>query len=467
LGPLALALVLAFGWFAVWLAVLLGGMLIVEQVAMPRVYRQVVVEPDGTLVVVERSFRNYQEVVYRNADGTLRSVQQEPTGLIGASLPGEGAWATSTGWSSRLSGFAIREPERVYWYGVYDGPPPARLYFVGFDPVTKARVGFLGRNGFSETLPPPEQHFELARVVDGLGYNPLGYEPVEAVAVWAAPAGGIAAPTDAARETSVFVATPDALHRIDLARRTTAVVLREPAIVSASRLVLAATSERPQLVRAVRTRDRILLLGDDSSVPRSYRLPKELHDERLTVYALADGQLLAQFSLLDTAAQRFVKFDAEGRVSRRHELPPSQSPGPAWLTSLLVPAPLFDTLANLALYPTSRHAVHPKLSYRDALERTLSGTWPGLVANCLIGVLAAVACVRQQRAFVLSGTPVWAIFVLLLGVPGLLGYLCHRSWPPRSACPACGQMAPRDRPACRDCGQAFPLPARSGMEIFA
>jgi hypothetical protein len=59
------------------------------------------------------------------------------------------------------------------------------------------------------------------------------------------------------------------------------------------------------------------------------------------------------------------------------------------------------------------------------------------------------------------------VFVLLFGVPAYLGYLAHRQWPGRRACPNCGRLAPRDRPACFACGRNFPSPAMKGIEVFA
>jgi len=48
-----------------------------------------------------------------------------------------------------------------------------------------------------------------------------------------------------------------------------------------------------------------------------------------------------------------------------------------------------------------------------------------------------------------------------------LGYLAHRTWAARLPCPHCGQLAPRDRPACFACGREFPVPPPSGIEVFA
>jgi predicted amidophosphoribosyltransferase len=57
--------------------------------------------------------------------------------------------------------------------------------------------------------------------------------------------------------------------------------------------------------------------------------------------------------------------------------------------------------------------------------------------------------------------------VFLFGVPMYLGYLAHRDWPARIACPVCGQPAPRDRETCLACGEPFAPPAPKGIEVFA
>ena len=76
-------------------------------------------------------------------------------------------------------------------------------------------------------------------------------------------------------------------------------------------------------------------------------------------------------------------------------------------------------------------------------------------------------CYRRQRRLHLPWTGAWVAFVFLFGVPGLVGYLVHRRWPPVTPCEGCGQAVPRDRPACARCGQEFSPPPPTGKEIFA
>jgi hypothetical protein len=57
--------------------------------------------------------------------------------------------------------------------------------------------------------------------------------------------------------------------------------------------------------------------------------------------------------------------------------------------------------------------------------------------------------------------------VLLLGLPGWIGYRFGRKWPVLEACSECGHTVPRDRENCVCCTNNFPRPALKGTEVFA
>jgi hypothetical protein len=85
----------------------------------------------------------------------------------------------------------------------------------------------------------------------------------------------------------------------------------------------------------------------------------------------------------------------------------------------------------------------------------------------LLSVILAVLCWRRNRQYFQPASGLWFVFVLLMGLPGLVGYLFHRRWPVQEACPACGRLVPRDRDACAACGKEFPAPQPKGIEVFA
>jgi len=61
----------------------------------------------------------------------------------------------------------------------------------------------------------------------------------------------------------------------------------------------------------------------------------------------------------------------------------------------------------------------------------------------------------------------WAVFHLLMGLPGLLGFLCVQEWAAREACPSCEKLRLVDRDKCEYCGAGFAPPPKNGTEIFA
>jgi hypothetical protein len=89
-----------------------------------------------------------------------------------------------------------------------------------------------------------------------------------------------------------------------------------------------------------------------------------------------------------------------------------------------------------------------------------------------LGLAGAVVCVGAgwwlgRRYHFTAGSQLkWAIFHLLTGLPGFLGFLCVQEWPAREPCPNCKKMRLVDREKCEYCGADFAPPAKNGTEIF-
>jgi ABC-type transport system involved in multi-copper enzyme maturation permease subunit len=60
----------------------------------------------------------------------------------------------------------------------------------------------------------------------------------------------------------------------------------------------------------------------------------------------------------------------------------------------------------------------------------------------------------------------WTSFIFLLGIPGLLTFLCVQEWPVREACPNCKKLRAVDREFCEHCQAPFSPPEKNGTEIF-
>jgi len=204
-----------------------------------------------------------------------------------------------------------------------------------------------------------------------------------------------------------------------------------------------------------------------------YTLPEELRDKTITLYELDAGTALVTSSRrLPDKGQReeLLWIDASGKVLRRAEVSFNEDKGSeerdAWTAALIIPS-----LIPLALIATSvplgQETSGLAPDYATALAHSLAVFWPALLTITLLSAVLAWYCFRRHRRYYQPYSGVWFAFILLTGLPGLVGYLFHRRWPVLEKCPACGHVVPRDRETCAKCGAAFPPPALKGSEVFA
>lgn len=94
--------------------------------------------------------------------------------------------------------------------------------------------------------------------------------------------------------------------------------------------------------------------------------------------------------------------------------------------------------------------------------------WKDLLFSVATAVVCAAVGWRLGRRyhFAIGGQLKWAVFHLLFGLPGLLGFLCVQEWPTREPCPNCKKPRLVDRDKCEHCGAEFAPPPKNGTEIF-
>ncbi len=142
---------------------------------------------------------------------------------------------------------------------------------------------------------------------------------------------------------------------------------------------------------------------------------------------------------------------------------------PSLLVGPVFPSPLVLNVVLGIFLPRDLLEEGRAATFPEALARTLTEFWPALTIAQLLAAGLAVHCHRRQVRYGASGRErvAWPLFVLLLGLPGWIGYRFGRSWPVLEACPTCGEGVPRDRGDCTRCRAEFPKPALQGVEVFA
>jgi len=376
-----------------------------------------------------------------------------------------------------LSGYArVRRFNFNYsqtnWYFIHDGARDGHGYFVGYDVPSKLCAGFIGRNGSSPDLPPVEQWFP----VDGV-------KMANSTAFLQAYGYDISQLAEDFESQKVVMISADQLLEVDLRAGSVRRLMESADLIGGGHLTAAVSTSKVggrkashpslHLEYAVRTPDRVIILDVSGTQRAEYLLPEELRGRSFTWYEIGAGKALVHIgprSADPSSPHELFCIDVSGKILQRTEFSTRGSVGPyegAWATAMVVPVPAILVFLTLLVLPLSQVPTGAELNYATALAHGLAESWPSLLVVTLLSVVLAWYCCRRQRRYHQSSGVGWFVFVLLLGLPGLVGYLFHRGWPVLEKCPACGHDVPRDRGACADCGAAFPPPPAKGCEVFA
>ena len=489
--PVLLAVSLAIGAGAVWIVVVTWCQIIGSQfIPRPDVYDSVDYQVDGTPLIRTREGRHYYAETYRTLDGESVPSEEARRGLPAPRLygpPSGGMRVARLDWHARMLGYTdLREPPTL-WYFVHTGRQRGRGYFVGYDSETKSCVGYIGQDGFRPDLPPAEDCFPVdARRLGGQNsygavshYDYLAGRQPQWYSRALRPGPGEIA------KSTVHLISGDRLVEVDLEERTVREVIKSPGLVSVKTGVRALAELPPEDAESfpritetvlLRMADRVVILDVLSGERREYQIPAPLRSRAFDFLELADGTAMA--AAFDPVAHGHYGvslhwFDSSGVVVRREDLrlrTTERHPSPttkAWLLALNLPAPIATVVEATLFEPRRLVSWGQADGYSHALAKTWSYSWLSLVITCLVAIGLSWVCRRRQREHGAGWTGVWMAFVFLFGVPGFAGYLFHRSWAARPACPTCGEEAPRDREACFACGTDFPEPAPKGIEVFA
>jgi hypothetical protein len=482
---LGLALVLAIGFGAASALATSWAISIWESLHTSRSpWDSLVVCADGTpLIQRYTTYDDYRQVVtYHDLDSgrEVPNPKEHESWLTGASLavPRRNVGFPLDG-NARIGFFSDGQTPPNLWYFVHDGARDGRGYFVGYDSESKLCVGFIGRDGFRTDRPPVEQWFPMdgVKLASGRAFSryTLGR-------YW----GGYSEDQFAEFPAwKVDMISGTQLIEVDLRARSVTTLMESTNMMAVGISETVSKSkpvgEEPPAVHrqqhlAVRTADRVLVLDAAGKQHSEYVLPEEdgLRDRGFTLYELDAGKALViagRVLLERSQREELLWIDASGKVLRRAKVSRQGVNGPndardAWKSALIVPAPvalaLVATLAPLDYISSGREP-----NYSAALAHSLAVFWPSLLVVTLLSAVLAWYCCRRHRRYYQASSVVWFVFVLLLGVSGLVAYLFHRRWPVLEKCPACGHDVPRDREACAKCGAAFPPPEPKDCEVFA
>lgn len=471
LDPLLLATILGAGAAIVWVLAFGWTTSIVTQlIGRSTPSKSLIFTVEGEPLLQLHNPHDYSISVYRTLDGqeVANPDRVEPLEFNG-SLPGLKSPRCSMLYPYYLyRQFTQKRGAPAYWYLVHDGEPLGHAYFAGFDVSSKRSLGYIGLSGLSDQIPSLDKRFAIdTRLLQNGNVATLGLSGVR--------------DSDAEQDdgiASVYVMSGESVYKVDLLRRSVSAVAlpNKPIAVGNVRIPTPIADERRVIFKsriAVRLPDRILLLNSDDTPSKSIALPESVRDVALTVYpTTGDESILEKNPVSLIFPTDIFWINGQSHVVRKEQVtlyPEDLDAGrrSAWGAAIVLPTPLPYALVYLVFTPLLEVSSTVAPDYRSALAASLSDCWPPLVTICLLSAALVVGCFRHHRCYEKTGGIKWAVFVLLFGVPGLVGYWLHRRWPTMERCGGCGATVPRDRLECLACAAEFPAPVLKGIEVFA
>ncbi len=458
---------------------------------------------DGSPVIYGTypSPRGHEVMQYRDLDGKEVVFDEKEILRSCGLFADRGKTHWNVQWRDRVLAFSDQQLTPTFWYFVHDGRKEGRGYFVGyeasadhetaFSSTKEKRVGFIGLSGFRQDSVPEDEQFQISPITWGIN-NRLHSKQ------WAAYRGQYPQrypfTVPGSLLTQIFIIADDGLYQVDLKERTSQRILDLPAseILDVDFLTTSPNDPPKEINEGVpsqvlvRTDKEILFLDPLGTLQSHLPLPESLRAAReLILYEPVGDKYYAVATERKWEGQQFhlrcfpYCFDSQGQV--------------LWTKDVELTAPV-------------RHQDHRlEAAYFWAVGAPLSadfaffviGPWEGLqngktylesfIASCddfsqsnlgnpylliplmhLYAFLWAVLAWKRETRYGSSGGQrwMWTLFVYLLGLPALLGYLTHRQWPRLEECPSCKRSVPVDQDSCTQCGSEWPSPARTGIELI-
>src|SRR3972149_3474612 len=374
-----------------------------------RVYENIVVRPNGEPVIRSYASGGVENIAYRalqgeplNIDGGGRSSAHLPP------PPGPPLWFDwPLGWGQSLGVNDSAKP-RGAWYLVRDAEPEGRGYFIGYDTFSRLPIGYLGRSGFRQSMPPKSDWFEFGR-------RPFGYGGV-AASVQQMSYNSLANLYDYGtdRETlrpwKVFLIDADRVVEADLRSRTVRPLIELPEITSIGLLTEVvdkpedgATADRNRRFvhrLAMRSADRLVVLNPYAGTKREFQLPESVRTKRFEVYSLRGESIILNWQETDEAAgqiQQLAWIAPDGSIEREESVQLAQlaganmSPQTASLAFAGgAPVPLVWAAFTGPIMPIGMVQSHEVPSFAAGVAKTLDMSWPGQVVVIALGCLSTI-----------------------------------------------------------------------------
>ncbi len=448
---------------------------------------------DGTPLIFKTSMsyrsRSEEERVCRDIAGATITVSTKEELCTGEVIRQEVYWGGSY-WAERVFRVSEDKEKGEVWYLKHNGKAVSKAVLEGFSLSTNLSLGFLGAEGFSNEPISDEKLFSIRRIRRAQISNRVFF-----------PAGRynwlLSYRERDPLSDIIFLWTDDSLFRLNLNERSIKPIVQWTAdevvqnIDDTSGLLGTGHKKEDDAWRlVVKTSKRFIEVDTEGNLQELPLLEELQRADPLRYFGksqkgrifskegcyVEEGEKVRQISTIYT-------LDDGGNLVSKEEVALL-----AVLPDILSELSASATYALFGIPGVVMTAIGDKDKGKADLNVTagmdLANNYP--VAARILGEKRRTIIQRVVIGFVITiafalfalfwdnryhGTVIsqltWFIYVLLFGLPGLVGYLTHRKWPARVPCAHCGTKLPVTTMVCPKCSNPVPPPEHTPKEIFA
>lgn len=477
IGRLMQGLVLTTAW---WLVI----DVILREINIVPMEESLHLQDDGSIVI-----RNSKGVT-RTLDGKMLSRQEMSLGHslpLGFSLDSKKKrddlrFQPEEEWRSRLRAYADHD-RRTIWYATLADPMRRLLFFQGYSVPSGRRIGYIGRNGFSEFLPKPEEQFEVAKSWGFL--IPQGSIP-EYVH------GGMWNGREYFERTDctfpLLMTAERRLLQVDLRKLTVEEFLPEIDFISVYQEkwqreieVEGETDDETDRTRTVyedgiqlRTETELVWVSfsenaEFKKILQKVTIPEELREKPFSWYHLRDRSGLIiekeqRHALKNRYTTTIHRHDTEGKFSEPYEVETKSFP--TSYTTILIGETFTPPLAVAKRHWEFQYRRPELREYFWLSQIIMFRLWPLSLAVAMVAGIGLMWHTRIRGSG--WGEAIgWGIAGFCLGISAVAGYLTCRVWGVRVRCPNCQREVLLRGERCAGCAAEYPQPELVGTEVFA